>query len=258
MESRIHTQPLPELTSQALQKELSKSKELIDNFIYSCSHGLRSPIKSMEGLMMLIKQCAADNYSERTLYTRLLINSISKARSIREQLEDFSRITLDCHPTDLIPFRALLKSLTKEFEKQIDQYNLHVKVHILQKENFYCYARGLRSILTQLLSNALVFQRNGQTPEEISVFITASKYGCSVQVHDHGIGIAPALNEKIFTLFFRGSEKSQGAGMGLYIAREVTLKMGGTLSVHSSEQEGSVFSLWLPNQATKTGSSYPL
>ncbi len=250
------TQRLPELTNQALQTELNKSKELIDNFIYSCSHGLRSPIKSMKGLIMLIKQCASDNCTDRQLYARLLNNSILKAQSILEQFENLACATIDHPPNELIHFSPLLKSIMKDLKVKVNADK--ISIHIVQKGNFYSYAVGLRSILSQLLSNAVIFQRQEESIEKIAVFVTASQYGCSIQVHDHGIGIAPAIIEKIFTLFYRGSEKSKGTGMGLYIAREVTNKMDGSLSVQSSELDGSVFSLWLPNQVKGAHPGYRL
>ena len=67
-----------------------------------------------------------------------------------------------------------------------------------------------------------------------------------IKVQDNGIGIKPDLLPRIFEMFFRGSEKSEGAGLGLYIVKEAVEKLGGTLTAESVESQETVISITIP------------
>jgi signal transduction histidine kinase len=69
-----------------------------------------------------------------------------------------------------------------------------------------------------------------------------------ISFEDNGIGIESAYFEKVFDMFFRGSERSDGAGLGLYIAKETVEKLGGTISLISTIGHGSTFKIVLPIQ----------
>jgi signal transduction histidine kinase len=67
----------------------------------------------------------------------------------------------------------------------------------------------------------------------------------SLVVEDNGQGIKPDLQPKIFNMFFKGTEKSRGSGLGLYIASEVVKKIDGQITVESKFGEGSTFRIEL-------------
>jgi len=238
-------------TEHVLEKELQKSNDLIDQFIYSCSHGLRSPIKSMAGLVGLLRGCTSDNGIDREIYISLLTRSITRAKFIHKQFEEFASISTKPASIELIVLNTFMKQTVRSFTKSLRQAGISVSIHLEQKGEFYSQCNALHMILYQLLSNAVTFSDPNKVFKKISLFVTASPYSCSIQVHDNGIGIAQLNRDKIFNLFYRGSEKSQGAGIGLYIAKETAEKLGGTLSLQSSGSNGSIFSLWLPNQVKR-------
>jgi signal transduction histidine kinase len=60
------------------------------------------------------------------------------------------------------------------------------------------------------------------------------------------LGIAPEHHEKIFEMFYRASEQSNGSGLGLYIVRETVTKLKGNIQVSSTPGLGSVFAITLP------------
>jgi signal transduction histidine kinase len=67
-----------------------------------------------------------------------------------------------------------------------------------------------------------------------------------IQIEDNGIGISDEHLPKIFEMFYRASEKSQGSGLGLYIVKETLDKLGGSIQVKSTHGHGSIFSLEVP------------
>jgi signal transduction histidine kinase len=65
-------------------------------------------------------------------------------------------------------------------------------------------------------------------------------------VEDNGQGIAPEYQVKIFDMFFRGNESSQGTGLGLYIVKETLAKLSGNIQLTSVPRQGSTFSISVP------------
>jgi signal transduction histidine kinase len=99
-------------------------------------------------------------------------------------------------------------------------------------------------VLNNFLTNAIRY-----SPENSEVIIRSSKKGNQVElgIHDHGIGINPNYQQKIFDRFFRvpGTTK-KGSGLGLAISKELVESMGGQVGLHSEEGKGSYFYLRLP------------
>jgi signal transduction histidine kinase len=95
-----------------------------------------------------------------------------------------------------------------------------------------------------LISNAIT--HGGGKPIEVRVEAHGGK--AVLQVRDHGVGIAPELQERIFEKFERGTSSRHygGLGLGLYICREIAEAHGGTISVESRVGEGSTFTVELP------------
>ncbi|NOS57279.1 MAG: HAMP domain-containing histidine kinase, partial [Cyclobacteriaceae bacterium] len=65
-------------------------------------------------------------------------------------------------------------------------------------------------------------------------------------IQDNGQGIAHEYQTKIFDMFFRGNESSQGSGLGLYIVKETIEKLSGNIQLTSTLRQGSTFSVSMP------------
>ena len=106
----------------------------------------------------------------------------------------------------------------------------------------------LKIILNNLLSNAVKFQSPQKSNPYIRVFLRTTAERYVIEVEDNGEGIKPNFKEKIFEMFFRGTQRSKGSGLGLYIAREAAEKIQGTISVESEYGKGTVFCIELKKQ----------
>ena len=82
------------------------------------------------------------------------------------------------------------------------------------------------------------------------MFINANVENAQVKINieDNGLGIAEEHKSKIFEMFYRASEKSQGSGLGLYIVKETLVKLKGSIQLDSNLGQGSRFTIRLPNQ----------
>jgi signal transduction histidine kinase len=106
----------------------------------------------------------------------------------------------------------------------------------------------LEQICRNLVSNAIRF--GAGRPIEVSV--SADEDFATLQVRDHGVGIAPAQHARIFERFERGLEqRSGGFGIGLWVVRNVCVAMGGTVAVESEPGEGACFTVMLPRRSER-------
>ena len=80
----------------------------------------------------------------------------------------------------------------------------------------------------------------------MAIRLITKKEEIIIEVEDNGTGIAKQYQEKIFTMFFRASTKSEGTGLGLYIVGEAVAKLRGRITVTSEVGKGSVFTVTLP------------
>jgi signal transduction histidine kinase len=102
----------------------------------------------------------------------------------------------------------------------------------------------LSVLLKCLLENALAFgKENQQISLSISAWIDEDRV--ILEVEDNGIGISQEVQDKIFDMFYRGSERSQGAGLGLYIVKSIVERLGGSVSFTSLPGK-TVFRISLP------------
>ena len=80
----------------------------------------------------------------------------------------------------------------------------------------------------------------------VTVRILVDGKNAEISVADNGLGIKGEYLPKVSTMFFRASECSQGAGLGLYITKEVLRKLGGTLTILSTDGVGTTVTIRLP------------
>jgi signal transduction histidine kinase len=240
-----------ELTSIGIQMfdaELAKKKALLDSFIYNCSHSIRSPLKSLEGVVKLLSQYPNEISNDSLDYNGMLRGAAKRLREIVFQFEEL-RMNAD-KPLNVseADFSKMMQRVLLPFESRLKTVSIQVNVHINQKGEFRSDISRIETIVSELISNAINFHDDQKIKREIQVYITASPSSCSIQVHDNGLGIRSMDLGKVFNLFFRGNETAQGSGLGLFIAHQITEKLKGTLTVQSTPKCKTIFSLWVPNR----------
>lgn len=219
-------------------KQLKQANEELDRFVYSVSHDLSAPLKSILGLVNISK---LDNYSpERENLLTMIEKSVLKLEDFISEILDYSRNTRTKISIERIQIKELCAEILENL-KYTTNKNIEVQYELMEPEVWQDKSR-IKIIMNNLLSNALTFQKD-QAGHKPTVRVTSKRQGGDllIQIEDNGIGIRPEQQDKIFKMFYRGNEQSKGSGLGLYIAREATLKIHGNLSVKSEYGKGSTF-----------------
>ena len=112
----------------------------------------------------------------------------------------------------------------------------------------YCDDYRLLVIFNNLLSNSIKYRDPKKAENYVHFQIHIDRDFLTARVQDNGIGVSNDFLSKIFNMFYRATEKSEGAGLGLYIVKETVQKLGGTVDVQSEFGVGTTFQIEIPNR----------
>jgi signal transduction histidine kinase len=144
--------------------------------------------------------------------------------------------------------QSIFEGASDVYRQEIEETGMKVTMHIVQTQPLISYSAFLKIIVDNLLENAIRF-RNPQQPH-VQLEVTEEKNGVTIMVKDNGIGIEKIYIDKVFEMFFRGSELSKGNGLGLYIVKKAVEKLKGNIKIDSTTNQGTTFLVWIPFQQT--------
>lgn len=229
-------------------EKASRSKS---EFMSRVSHELRTPLNGILGfaqLMALDSEAPLPPAQAQRL--EVLRHSGSRLLSLIDQLLEVSRIEqgrlrLRHRPTDV---RLLVERCADEMMPLAQQRGIELMVQIPPNAPpVRADAEALEQVLTNLLSNAIKYNLTGGQVSIVVEPLGSTKV--QLRIEDSGVGMTPSQLDQLFQPFNRvGAEKTQieGTGLGLVIARELTLGMSGTIDVTSTPNTGSCFTVTLP------------
>jgi len=224
--------------------QLKKLNDELDRFVYSTSHDLRAPLLSVLGLLKLAEGNVNENEMNR--YHRMMESRLSSLDKFIKDITDYSRN----NRLQIVNENVNLFSLTNEIWESL-QYSADAQdiKFINDLPNNLIVANDgtrLRVVLSNLIANAIRYHDHRKENKYIKVYHNITDSSFTLHVEDNGQGIAPELHNKIFDMFYRGNESSQGSGLGLYIVKETLAKLSGTIKLCSTPRQGSTFSFSVP------------
>jgi two-component system, sensor histidine kinase len=225
-------------------KMLKHTNEELDRFVYSVSHDLSAPLKSVKGLISLSRY---EPDSSLRGYLDKIHSSVSRLEKFIIDILDYSRNNRQ----ELRPEKLDISMLVKEVLENLSYVENFQKIKIdtdgLKCNSIVTDPTRLRIILNNIIGNAVKYHKtNGSIVPFISISSQIDNNAMYIEVKDNGEGMSQDVQSRVFEMFYRGSTKSEGSGLGLYIAKESAAKIKGKLTVESREDKGSTFVLTLP------------
>jgi len=228
--------------------ELQRLNFELDNFVYHASHDIRSPLRSLMGLIDILK--TENRPSEIRKIIEMVTGSINRLDKFVVDLLAMSRDNRMEEP-DAVPINFMVEvnnSITN-FHHVYTTKNLEVRTKIIQWYPFHSDLTKIRIILNNLISNSIKYRKNlDKDVSFINIDIETSDKEVSITIEDNGEGIPKDKLEKIFDMFYRASESSEGSGLGMYIVKNVIKKLNAKIDVQSEEMEGTKFVINIPNR----------
>ncbi|MCU0417046.1 MAG: PAS domain-containing sensor histidine kinase [Cytophagaceae bacterium] len=233
------------ITEQKKQEEdIKRTNFELDSFVYKASHDLRAPLKSILGLVHLAFN--ESNELEREKYLKMVEKSVSRLDIFIEDLTNFSRNNRMDATVQEIYFEELLNSVWDHLKYMDTHSSIKFEKDIKHRYTFHSDVNRLQILFQNILSNAVKYRNTNLKEANIKIRIRSIRKGVWIEIEDNGIGIKQEYIDRIFDMFFRASPDSHGSGLGLYIAKQVVEKLGGTIEVESTYGEGTKFTIYLP------------
>jgi len=236
---------------QALEhknNELQKTIRDLDNFIYTASHDLRSPITNIEGLVAVLKEKLIQSNGLHEGIEEVLRRVTASVHRLNRTIVDLTEISRLQHEKqenlldDLVHIKEVYDDIVADMEHHADmkacfmQTDFQVYQLKFSKKNF-------RSLLYNLLSNAIKYQ----SPERDCIIKTRTRLEAHyvvLSVKDNGLGISERHQEQLFTMFKRFHDHVPGTGIGLYMVKRMMENAGGKVTVQSQEGRGTEVKLY--------------
>lgn len=224
-----------------VNRQLKTMNQELDSFVYSVSHDLSSPLKSVQGLINVMR--LENDYSKTPEYMGMIEKSVTKLEKFIHDVLDYSRSSRKEVAEEDIDLKALIDEILENHQFMDSFDNIDFKI-ALAHESIKSDKLLVKTILSNLISNSIKYQK-GNGYGRSSVEISARKNGKSVEIRiaDDGEGIPANMVPRIFEMFYKGDQIARGSGLGLYIAKAASEKISARLKVESVYGEGSTFYL---------------
>ncbi len=242
-------QALSKLNSELMEKneQLIRTNNDLDTFIYTASHDLKAPVLNIEGLVDALEKKLREEGLLREgnrKFIHLINRSIQRFRSTIQDLTEIAKVQKAFEEeTTLVNFEEIIADVKSGIHDLITVSNAKIYVDTKQYPEISISRKNLKSIIYNLISNAIKYRSPERTPE---VFIKIEKVEGYVlmTVKDNGVGIDVKNLDKIFILFKRLQANVEGTGIGLYIVKRIIDNMGGKIEVKSTVGEGTSFMIY--------------
>ena len=226
-----------------VMQDLSEGHRLEANqqrFLANAAHELKTPIMAILGAAELLATGEDANPATRS---RLLDHIFSESRRMQrlaEALLRLSRVGWDLREPnqEIVDLREAGQRAAELVEPLVESAGLRLSIEG-ESARVHADPEWLQEVLLVLLSNAVKHSTRGG-----DVRLRASK--SAVTVEDEGVGISSIELPYVFERFYRGKGSSEGFGLGLPICRDLTERMGGSISIRSQEGVGTAVKVELP------------
>jgi hypothetical protein len=227
----------------------AKNKEM-EQFVYTVSHDLKSPLVSCKGLLGILKEDVADGDYQAVLDSANRLDlATDQLNQIIDDLLMLSRLGKKALQRTTVDVNVLMHELTDELASRIEDAQAEVQVNSRLPE-VVADVSALRRIFENLLTNALKYGTGDSHPR---ITIGGSRLGAEIRyfVQDNGRGIDPKYHDRVFALFQRLDTEQPGTGLGLASVAKIMDMHGGRVWVESEIGQGATFWVAFPIQVMK-------
>ena len=239
---------LSDFLEKKVEQRTASLRQALDEFRTSSihlSHDVGSPLRTIKSFVEMLTsgECGTLN-DEGRAYVNRIVRAATKVETLAAEILGRSREAAKFAPSaqHAVDLNEIVADSIELSRALLDGRNAAIR----QRDALHSVSGRyvpLLQIITNLLANAVKYVPPGRRPE-VEIWTEASADRVRLHIKDNGRGIRPADAESVFEPFVRlDDEHTEGTGLGLSIARDATQALGGRITLDSTEDVGSVFTV---------------
>ncbi len=241
--------------------ELNRSNRELEEFAYVASHDLQEPLRKISTFSQRLQLRFGNKLGDDgNTYIARMVAACDNMRKLIDNLLEFSRISLNNPPPELVDLGLVAKQVLEDLDLNIAETNTKVSVGPLPEVE--AIASQMQQLFANILSNSIKFRRE-DVPLEITINCAEATEQDKKQfqldnletyylihIRDNGVGFEQQYATKIFQLFQRLQGKSEypGTGIGLSICKKIVTNHKGVIYAESEPGNGAEFFIILPQK----------
>lgn len=231
-------------------KQLQQMDKTKDEFLYTVTHELRTPITSIRAMAEIVHDNTDMEEAEKQIFLGGVIKETERLSHLITQVLNLEKYESGKQLLDIsrVQFNTLIKDAIQSIQPLANAKEISVTAHLPDTPFLIsCDADLIGQVLNNLLSNAIKF-----APEKgrVNIAVKDDPNEYQIAIQDNGKGIGPGLHELIFDKFFQAKNqtlrKPEGSGLGLAICKRIIDLHGGKIWVESELNKGSTFIFTIP------------
>ncbi len=220
---------------KARTERLRKINQELDTYLYRASHDVRRPILTILGLVQI---ASLTNESERIVIFDAIQKTANEMDKMLKKLQMAYELEKEKKSNRVrISINKYVALKIEELHKEYPWMNFEIieSDQVIVKSN----VNLINIIVMNILENACIFSVDHS--DRVTITVRNGNGLAYIVIKDQGIGIEPEFIENIFEPYVRGSSKSTGSGLGLYLAMKAAKRIGGNITATSTVNQGSEF-----------------
>src|SRR5690554_7197534 len=189
-----------------------------ENFIYTASHDLQSPINNIAGLVIAIKEKKGD---DPEILFAMIDNSIKRFRNKIREVSDIGKVQEEARRSEEVVFQNILEEVLLDLEMEIESSEAEIVSDFSAVPKIHFPKRNLKSVLQNLMSNAVKYRSSDRKLKVKVMTDTVGDDYILLSVTDNGIGIREEDKDRVFQMYERLNTDNQGTGVGMAIVKRI-------------------------------------
>ena len=227
-------------------RQLQRTNQDLDNFVYAASHDLKQPINNLVGLFDELRHVIRFADPEEELLLPMVDDSLHQLSNTVDDLALVGQVQQNVQlPTETVVLSELTLEVLQTLQPQVHAARARITTDFAAAPTVQYSRANLRTILLNLLSNAIKYNDPAR-PCRIHLSLWKQAGAPVLLVEDNGLGFdVQRHQDELFQLFRRFHTHTEGTGVGLYLVHRIVQGNGGRIEVESEVGEGSTFRVYL-------------
>lgn len=217
----------------------------LDHFIHAASHDLLAPLANIEASITILNEELPLKDVFLSEFLEVINNSIRTFRALVTDIAIIAKVEGDMIVTEAVNLNEIIDNIEWSLKDTLEASNTKI-IREFEIPYIQFSKKNMRSILYNLISNAIKFRSKKSPVISISTFYEGDY--CVLTVQDNGKGIPEEGRHKIFEMYGRLNKDIEGTGIGLYLAKKIVNAAEGSITVESELNKGTKFIIHLSKQ----------